>query len=261
MAAEKVIANERANPMILAILQARMSSSRLPGKVLTPILGIPMLQHQLQRLNQCKSIDKLVVATSTQSSDDLLASMCEQIGQACYRGDLNNVLKRFYDCTVKYGAEKYGAEQSQPTHIVRLTGDCPLIDSSVVDDVVNKHVQKKYDYTTNAYPQSFPDGLDVEVMTAQTLKTIYQKATQPEEFEHVTFYVRRYAQDFSIGTLTCDQDLSEQRWTVDYPEDFALAKAVFEGLYEKNPHFNYQQVLTFLQHHPNVFALNRQHSD
>lgn len=237
--------------MILAILQARMSSSRLPGKVLTPILGVPMLQHQLQRLNQCKSIDKLIVATSTQSSDDPLASMCEQIGQACYRGDLNNVLKRFYDC----------AEQEQPDHIVRLTGDCPLIDAAVVDAVVNKHVQQEYDYTTNAYPQSFPNGLDVEVMTAQTLKTIYQKATQPDEIEHVTFYVRRYSEDFSIGTLSCDQDLSEQRWTVDYPEDFALAKAVFEGLYAQDPHFNYQQVLAFLQHHPDVFALNRQHSD
>ena len=236
--------------MILAILQARMSSSRLPGKVLTPIMGVPMLQRQLQRLNLCKSLDKLIVATSTEPSDDALVSMCEQIGQTCYRGDLNNVLKRFYDCTVKH----------QPTHIVRLTGDCPLIDAAVVDAVVNKHVQQKYDYTTNAYPQSFPDGLDVEVMTAQTLKTIYQKATQPDEIEHVTYYVRRYCENFSIGTLSCDQDLSEHRWTVDYPEDFALVKAVFEGLYAKDPHFNYQQVLTFLQHHPDVYALNRQYS-
>ncbi len=242
--------------MILAILQARMSSSRLPGKVLTPILGIPMLQHQLQRLSRCKSIDKLVVATSTEPSDDPLASMCEQIGQPCYRGDLNNVLKRFYDC-----AQSYQSEQDQPTHIVRLTGDCPLIDATVVDAVVNKHVRQEYDYTTNAYPQSYPDGLDVEVMTAQTLNTIYQKATQPDEIEHVTFYVRRYAEDFSIGTQACDQDLSKQRWTVDYPEDFALTKAVFEGLYGQDPHFNYQQVLTFLQHNPDVFALNRQHSD
>jgi spore coat polysaccharide biosynthesis protein SpsF len=252
--------------MILAILQARMSSSRLPGKVLTPILGVPMLQHQLQRLSLCKSIDKLIVATSTERSDDPLASMCEQIGQTCYRGDLNNVLKRFYDCFEKYSAEKYSAEQyaaeqDQPIHIIRLTGDCPLIDAAVVDNVVNKHVQQKYDYTTNAYPQSFPNGLDVEVMTAQTLKTIYQKATLPDEIEHVTFYVRRYSEDFSIGALSCDQDLSEHRWTVDYPEDFALAKAVFEGLYAQDPHFNYQQVLTFLQHHPDVYALNRQYSD
>lgn len=232
--------------MILAILQARMSSNRLPGKVLRPLLGQPMLARQLERINRAKRIDKVVVATSTEPSDDAIAKTCEQLGQACFRGSLNNVLSRFYHC----------AEQYKPQHVVRLTADCPLIDPEVLDEVLELHLKGGFDYTTNAFPRTYPDGLDVEVMTMDALSNMHSRADQPDQLEHVTMFIRQHPQEFTIKELHCPQDLSHHRWTVDHEEDFILVEQIFKQLYETDPGFDYQQVLALLEQDPTLFNLN-----
>jgi len=146
--------------MILAILQARTSSSRLPGKVLKPILGKPMLLLQIERVRRARKIDKLVVATSNDPSDDGIEALCKQHGIDCFRGSLNDVLDRFYRAALTYN----------PEHIVRLTGDCPLIDPELVDSIIDMHLEGNYDYTSNAIQMTFPDGLDVEILTIKVLK-------------------------------------------------------------------------------------------
>ena len=141
--------------MILAILQARFSSSRLPGKVLKSILGKPMLLHQIERIQNSKRIDKLVVATSIEKSDNVIEEICLDNDIEVFRGSLDNVLDRFYQCAKLYN----------PEHIVRLTGDCPLVDWQAIDQTIQYHVKGKYDYVNNRSKPAFPDGLDVEVIT------------------------------------------------------------------------------------------------
>lgn len=235
--------------MILVILQARMSSSRLPGKVLKPILNQPMLAHQLNRVAQAKSVTQVVVATSEEASDDPISQLCEQLEQPCFRGDLNNVLNRFIQC----------ANQYRPEHVVRLTGDCPLIDPEVIDLVIQTHLDGQYDYTSNAYPYSYPDGLDVEVISMSALEKVAKNANQPEQLEHVTLYVRQHREAFSIGEVVSEIDHSNQRWTVDYPEDFVLVEQIFNELYPKDPGFNSRQVITLLSQRPDIFSINRMH--
>ena len=141
--------------------------------------------------------------------------------------------------------------------VIRLTGDCPLADPTLIDRVIAHHLQNGNDYTTNAYPQTYPDGLDVEVMTFATLQQVYNQATEAAHKEHVTSFIRDHAEQFKLGEVLCDQDLSAQRWTVDYPEDFVLVEKVFEALYPNDPAFDYQAVLHWLEQHPQVTALNK----
>jgi spore coat polysaccharide biosynthesis protein SpsF len=235
--------------MNIAILQARMSSNRLPGKVLKPILGQPMLQRQLTRIKQANGIDKIVVATSTEASDDAIAQFCWQQQQPCFRGELANVLARFYQCSQLYPAQ----------HYIRLTGDCPLLDATVIDNVIAHHLAHDFDYTTNAYPVSFPDGLDVEIVKAEVLANVYQHATEPDELEHVTSYIRKHSNQFKLGQVSAQQDYSKQRWTVDYPEDFQLAQRIFELLLPSKPNFNFQDVLALFKQHPELYSINQQY--
>ena len=219
--------------MILAILQARFSSSRLPGKVLKPILDKPMLLHQIERIQNSKKIDRLVVATSAEKSDDGIEKMCLDNNVGVYRGNLDNVLDRFYQC----------ANQYNPEHVVRLTGDCPLTDSQVIDQVIDKHLFTKSNYTSNAIPPTYPDGLDVEIFKFSTLQEAWKYAKLPSELEHVSPYIRKNLDSSNKFNLECEMDLSEHRWTVDDPEDFRFVKEVYIELYPKNRNFNMRDVL------------------
>lgn len=233
--------------MILGVIQARVSSTRLPGKVLAPILGEPMLGRQLERVLRAKALDKLVVATSTDSSDDPLTALCETVGVDCVRGSLNDVLARF-----ALAARRYGAG-----HVVRLTGDCPLVDPGVVDDVVRLHLAGGYDYTSNVCPPTFPDGLDTEVMTAAVLEAALHEADRASLREHVTLLFREAPERFCVGNLVHEPDLSALRWTVDEPEDFAFVSAVFEELYPGKPDFQMSDVLALLERRPELCDINR----
>lgn len=219
--------------MIVAILQARMTSSRLPGKVMKPILGMPMIGRQVERLNRCDSLDRLVVATSKDPSDDVLAAYCEGLGVRVFRGSLDDVLGRFAGAAVANGA----------AHVVRLTADCPLADPQVIDACVWRHIETGADYTSNTLERSYPDGLDVEVMTIDALRTMHREAKDPYEREHVTPFLYRHPERFRIAQLAQAATLSDRRWTVDTAEDFEFVSRVYYMLYPTNPRFEQADIL------------------
>lgn len=235
---------------VLCVLQARQSSTRLPGKVLMPILGEPMLARQVERIRRARRLDALCVATSDQPSDDPLAQLCVQLGVACYRGRLHDVLDRFYQAARRYA----------PRHVMRLTGDCPLVDPALLDALVELHVAGGYDYSSNVHERTYPDGLDAEVFTFAILEQAWREARTPGEREHVTPYMYRTGPALRRGALKDRVDRSKLRWTVDYPEDFEFVSRVFAALYPVNPGFGTDDVHRLLQQHPELAALNAHHA-
>lgn len=233
---------------VFAFVQVRMSSSRLPGKVLKPICGKPMLEQLLLRLKLSQAIDDIVVLTSTDRSDDCIEEFCRIIGQACFRGDLDNVLDRFYQASLVY----------EPDHIVRITGDCPLIDWGVVDHVVRQHTSSDCDYTSNTLTPTYPDGLDVEVFTQDCLKKMHIDAKKDIEKEHVTYYCYQHPDEFKVQNVSNPLgDFSNERWTVDTEEDFSLVTKIFENLYPKKPQFTFDDIVQMIKNNHAVFSINR----
>ena len=231
---------------VLGILQARVSSSRLPGKVLKPILGKPMLQHQLERVLRARSLDALVVATSTDPSDDPIVGLCAAAGVTCFRGSLDDVLDRFYQAAREY----------EPQHIVRLTGDCPLIDPEIIDRLVEFYLAGSFDHAGNAVEPMFPDGLDAEILTFAALESAWREASLPSHREHVTLFVHQQPNRFRIGSYKNDIDLSHLRWTVDEPEDFDLVERIYTALYPGKPDFTTADILDLLTRQPELSELN-----
>lgn len=228
-----------ASPRTIAVLQARASSTRLPGKVLRPILGEPMLARQIERVRRSRKIDDLVVATSTEASDDAVVDLCERISVPCSRGSLTDVLDRAYRAV----------EPCHPSHVVRLTGDCPLTDPSLIDTVIDFTLRGDFDYATNAKPYTFPDGLDVEVVKFAALETAWREATLPSHREHVTPFVSRQPERFYLGYYRSALDQSEHRWTVDEPADFTFVSHLYEVIYPTNPTFTTADVFAHLSVH------------
>ena len=225
---------------ILAIIQARTSSSRLPNKVLKPILGKPMLIHQIERVQLSKTIDQLVIATSKDASDDKLINLLKNINVEYYRGSLNDVLDRFIQAASGY----------KPSHVVRLTGDCPVIDFEIIDKVIKFHLDNGSDYTSNCFPPTYPDGLDVEVVKFSVLEEAWRHAELPSEREHVMPYIRNHPDFFSSSNVEFEKDLSNHRWTVDEPEDFEFVEKIYTELYSKNKKFNMQDILNLIDKNP-----------
>lgn len=232
--------------MNLAILQSRMSSSRLPGKVLAPILGQPMILRQVERLRRARRLDRLVVATSTDPSDDILAEVCRAADIECERGSLDDVLDRFWQVARKY----------LPANVVRLTADCPLIDAELVDEVVAFHIDHGFDYTSNVLDPTFPDGLSAEVVRSECLERASREARLPSEREHVTPYFYKHRDLFRVGSYRGEPDLSALRWTVDHPEDLQFVRSVYAALYPSNPAFGTQDVLALLDREPALRSIN-----
>ncbi len=231
---------------LVAILQARCSSRRLPGKVLKPILGQPMLLRQIERLRHSRHLDRLVVATSDDPSDDALAATCMAMGIECYRGSLNDVLDRFHAAAMAFGA----------SDVVRLTGDCPLADPAVIDHVIERYRESGVDYASNALVPSYPDGLDVEVFRLGALEAAWREARLPSEREHVTPFLYNHPERFRILKVVAEKDFSAMRWTVDNPEDFALVSAVYEALYPLKPDFAMADIIELLQQRPELARIN-----
>jgi spore coat polysaccharide biosynthesis protein SpsF len=232
--------------MIAAIIQARMSSSRLPDKVLKPLLGAPMLSRQIDRIRHAGTIDEIVVATSVHESDDAIADCCQDIGIRCVRGDLEDVLARYHLASKIIDAEA----------IVRLTGDCPLSDPKVIDALVGKYSTGGFDYVSNTLKPTFPDGLDAEVFSRHALEAAYRDARLPSEREHVTPYIKNSA-SFLKHNLENAIDLSALRWTVDEPADFELVQRIFDTLYPQIPNFGMSHILELLEHHADWMDLNK----
>lgn len=232
--------------MNLAILQARSSSTRLPGKVLKPILGRPMLERQIERIMRAKLIDKLVVATSTDLEDNTIAELSARINLPCHRGSLEDVLDRFYQAARAY----------QPEYVVRLTGDCPLADPAVIDEIIRFCVAGAYDYASNTLQPTFPDGLDVEVCRFEALGKIWREATLKSQREHVTPYFYQNPHLFKLGSFMREPDLSDLRWTVDNAADFGLVTSIYEALYPRKQDFSTEDILRYLDTRPELKTCN-----
>lgn len=231
---------------VIAVLQARMSSSRLPGKVLLQVCGKPLLQHQIERVRRCAAIDQLIVATSSDSSDDLIEILGRSIQVPVYRGSREDVLDRFVSASRPYRCEL----------VVRLTGDCPLVDPAIVDRVVQTTIDGGFDYVSSALHPSFPDGLDAECLRFETLEQAWREAALPSEREHVTSFVYARPGRFRLGEVRNDRDLSSLRWTVDEPRDFVFVSQVYERLYPGKPDFSMEDVLQLLDNEPALSLLN-----
>lgn len=229
--------------MIGIIVQARMSSTRLPGKVMKKLGDKPMLQVQLERLKQTRLCQQLLVATSENPEDDAIATLCTNINVKCYRGDLNDVLARFYHC----------AKRFHLSNIVRICGDSPLIDPVLIDDVVQHHLSVQADYTSNCIKRHFPDGQDIEVFTFAALENAFNKAQKPSEREHVTPFIRDCGL-YTLADYEIAEDYSQFRTSVDHPEDFEVITAIYNALH-KQP-FGYKEIAQFLLSHPQVNAIN-----
>lgn len=235
--------------MILAILQARVSSTRLPGKVLKPILGQPMILRQIERIQRAKKIHRFLVATSIDQTDDRLAELCTENGIPCFRGNLEDVLDRFYEA----------ATPMRPEHVVRLTGDCPIADPQLIDDVISFYLKGDFDYVSNTLEPTFPDGLDTEVFKYKCLEQAWKEAVLPSQREHVTPFIYQQPDRFKIGNFKNTVNLSGLRWTVDEPADFELISIIYNSLYSKNPKFTTNDILAFLDSHPDLKSMNTHH--
>ncbi|MBI5258796.1 MAG: glycosyltransferase family protein [Burkholderiales bacterium] len=204
----------------VAVVQARMSSSRLPGKVLMSLGSRPLICFMLERVRRARTVDEIVLATSTDGSDDALAEAVSRAGFAVHRGSLDDVLARFAGAAVGRGADV----------VVRLTGDCPLIDPAIIDRVVSQLRANRLDYVTNGEPATYPDGLDVEAFTFAALMRADAEARLPSEREHVTPYLRLPQVGLRRGSVRGAVDLSALRWTVDHADDLAVVRALVDAL-------------------------------
>lgn len=224
-----------------------MSSTRLPGKVLRPLAGAPMLLRQVERLGRCRWIDRLVVATSLDKTDDVLADVLTAAHVPSHRGELDDVLARFISALDIHGPAD---------HVVRLTGDCPLADPELIDAVIAHHLETGADYTSNTPARrTFPKGLDVEVIKAAVLRQAAAEAGAAYDREHVTPFIYRHPDRFRIEALSQPADEGDVRWTVDLPDDYAFVEAVYDELYPANPAFGSEDVRAFVRTRPDLATL------
>ncbi|HWQ46904.1 MAG TPA: glycosyltransferase family protein [Longilinea sp.] len=234
---------------VVAIIQARMSSSRLPGKVLQLIGDKPMLQWVVERTRLAASVDEVIVATTIDPSDDTLASFCSQQGFRCFRGSLYDVLDRFYRA----------ASSVQAQIVVRITADCPLLDPKLVDETVALMVHETADFSANRLPppwkRTFPIGLDVEVVRFSALERAWKEAKEPFEREHVMPYLYDVKDRFRVSILDNEQDYGSLRWTVDTAEDLEKIRAIVPWL-PKDRAFTWLDILEIARQHPEIEDLS-----
>ncbi len=226
-----------------------MNSSRLPGKVLLDICGLPVLVHVVRRVQKAENVDKVILATSNTCSDDSLEQCCIQNNIKCFRGSENDVLDRFYKAVQWAGAK-------EEDYVVRITADCPFIDAEVIDLVVETAIETKYDYVSNTIKPTYPDGLDVEVFTVDALKKAWENANLQSEREHVTPFLYKHPELFKIQNIECESDYSGLRWTLDESEDFEVINNVYNELYKKDSFFKMKDILKLNKSRPEIFTKN-----
>ena len=231
----------------VAIIQARAGSTRLPGKIFKPILGKPMLARMLERVQKAKKLDAMVLATSDTPGDDTTAALGAAAGVAVFRGSERDVLDRFYNAAKEAGADA----------VVRLTGDCVLHDPQVIDEAVERFIEKGVDYTST--PANYPEGLDTEVFSFAALERAWRDAVLPSEREHVTPYVKNHPELFAIDGQwrSGAGDFHTMHWSVDTSADFEFVTKVFEQLYPANPGFNKDAILALCARHPELLEIHK----
>lgn len=228
------------NKNIIVIVQARMGSSRLPGKILKQVLGRPLLSYQIERINRAKHVTGIIIATTTNASEMPIVKLCEHLSYPVFRGSEDDVLSRYYGAAKETGADV----------IVRLTSDCPVIDPDVIDDVIEYYLSHTYDYVSNSLERSYPRGMDTEVFSFKVLEEAYCKADLEFQREHVTPYIYQNPNIYKLGNVLLSADESNHRWTVDTPEDFELIKLMIEHLYPVTPDFSLKDMLELHKRYP-----------
>lgn len=233
---------------IIAIIQARMGSSRLPGKALKELIGEPMLVHIHNRVRQSTLVNDIIIATTESEKDNTIVELCRDRKWLFYQGSENDVLDRYYQTAKVFNADI----------IVRITSDCPIIDASIIDTILLKYFEPPQfpDYASNVYPvRTFPQGLDTEVFSFQTLERIWKEDNNPVLREHVTQYIIKNPNKFTITCIMNPTDLSYHRWTVDTIEDFSLINAIYEHF--GHDKFTWTAVLHFLAQNPQLSEINK----
>jgi spore coat polysaccharide biosynthesis protein SpsF len=230
---------------VVAIIQARMGSTRLPGKVLKDLCGETVLARVVNRTRRATLLQEVVVATSVQPADDAIVQECGRLSVACFRGDEADVLDRYYRA-----AEKFSADA-----IVRITSDCPLIDPEVSDKTIRAFLDQHPDYASNVLQRSYPRGLDTEVMTFAALQSAQREARDPYQREHVTPFLYQHPDRFRLVSVTGDRDYSHYRWTLDTREDLEFLRAVYARRAETSDPA-WQDVLRILEEEPDLAAIN-----
>ena len=232
---------------VAGIVQARMTSTRLPGKILLEVLGKPLMQYQLERLRKVSSLDELIVATTTNETDDPVMELCGRLGVLTYRGSELDVLSRY--CAA---ADHYKADV-----VVRFTADCPLIDPQISDSVIRYYLDNAGEidyYATNM--STYPRGVDTEICSLKALREADREGTTAPDREHVTYFLRRNPERYKQGRKPSGKDWGKYRLTVDTPEDFALIREILERLYPANPDFSMSDVITLLEENPDLPKIN-----
>ena len=233
--------------MITAVVQARMSSTRLPGKTLVDVCGRPMLSLVLDRLSRSRRVERIVVATSKYINDDPIAVFCSARGIACFRGSLEDVLDRFYRAALESGA----------TVVARITADCPLVDPAIVDIVIDRFLAGDFDYVSNVDPPTFPDGFDVEVFSMVALEIAWRESVKPSDRIHVTTFIRENqdANRFRKANVSNPEDWSSLRFTVDEPADLELVRRAMVNF--GHDRFSMAEAVQWILEHPEMRALNQ----
>jgi spore coat polysaccharide biosynthesis protein SpsF len=230
---------------VVAIIQARMGSARLPGKVLKDLDGETVLSRVVRRVQRANLIDEVLVATTDQARDDAIVEQCGHCSVPVFRGNEDDVLDRYFRA----------AQLNKADVVVRITSDCPLIDPEITEETIRAFLDQEADYASNALQRTYPRGLDTEVMTLQALERAWNAADKPYQRSHVTPYIYEHPDEFKIVTVTGRSDYSSHRWTLDTPEDLEFVRAVYARL--RGREFRWRDVLELLEREPDLIELNR----
>lgn len=236
--------------MILGIIQARLGSSRLPGKALKEIVGKPMLLLQIERMQMSKYIERVVIATADTPENHPIIDFAEKYDVGCYAGSEDDLTDRIYQTAKQYGGDV----------IVRIGADCPLNDPFVIDKVIEHFQKGDYDYVSNTVNPTYPDGLDLQVVPLKTFERLWNELKDPFWREWASSYIQKHPDLFRIGSVEHDENLSHMRWTVDYEEDFFLVKRIFEELYSTDKAFGVNDIVGFLSQEPELALINEKYT-
>ena len=237
----------------IIIVQARMGSKRLPGKVLMKISGKEILQYLIDFLKLCKLPDQIIVATTVLPEDDKICELASKNNIEYFRGSPNDVLERYYECAKKFDGDI----------IVRMTSDDPLIDPRIIDEVINKCKDRNYDYVSNSIPQTYPYGYSsCEALPFSLLKKLHETQKDSESREHVTYYIRNNSSQFHMANVETSHELDRSAWrlTIDYPEDFQLVSKILSNLYHENQFIKYKSLVEFLDKNKHLQDINKKYT-
>lgn len=240
---------------IVMVIQARLGSTRLPGKVLKPLAGEKLLLRIYERISFSKIADEIIIATTNSEKDDVLAEICKNENIKCYRGSEDDLLERHYKAGIESCADV----------VVKIPSDCPLIDYRIIDKVLKFYLENKdkYDFVSNLHPATYPDGNDVEVIPMNILKIAFNEAKSKMEREHTTPFIWERPERFRIGNVIWDTGFNysmNYRFTIDYPEDYDFVKAVYDELYFINRKFSLNDILRLLKKKPGIKNLNEKYA-